>query len=327
MVRVGILDDYAGVALELADWSSVQKRASVTVLRHSLAVPEEAARVLADFDVICCMRERMAIPASLIEQLPKLKLITITGPNHRTLDLEAATKRGIVVSNSELRGGGRNATVELAWGLILSLARKLPEEITDMRSGGWQRRIGTAIADKTLGIFGLGRLGRRMVPVAKAMNMRVIAWSANLTEEAAEAAGAARVDKDELFRQSDFISLHMLLSARSRGLIGAHELSLMKPTAYIVNTSRGPIIDNAALVEALSAKRIAGAALDVFDVEPLSDSEPLRKLDNVILTPHLGYSVKETLGEFYQATVQNILAFLDGQPINVVNPDALAVRP
>jgi D-3-phosphoglycerate dehydrogenase len=260
------------------------------------------------------------VPAALIERLPRLKLIAITGASHRTLDLRAATERGIVVSNTVQGGGGRNATPELAWGLILSLARHVPAEAAAMRRGGWQTRLGSSLADKTLGLLGLGRLGRRMVLVARAFEMKVIAWSSNLTAEAAAAAGAERVEKDELFRQSDVVSLHLVLGERTRGLVGARELSLMKPTAWIVNTARGPIIEKAALVEALRQRRIAGAALDVYDEEPLPDDDPLRNLDSVILTPHLGYAVREAMAEFYEGTTANILAFLDGRPINIVRP-------
>jgi len=320
MIRIAILDDYAGVALQLADWSALRGRAEVVVFRRNLAVPEEAAEALADFDVVCCMRERMAFPAELIARLPRLKLITITGLSHRTLDLEAATARGIPVCGTVLQGRGRNATVELAWGLILSLARHLPAEIAGMRQGGWQTRLGSSLADKTLGLLGLGRLGRRMVPIARAFEMKVIAWSSNLTAEAAEAVGAIRVEKEALFRQSDVLSIHLVLGERSRGLVGAPELALMKPSAWLVNVARGPIVDRAALLEAVTTRRIAGAAVDVYDVEPLPEGDPMRRLDNLLPTPHLGYAVAETMGEFYQGTVANIRAWLDGRPTNLANP-------
>jgi D-3-phosphoglycerate dehydrogenase len=320
MIRIAVLDDYAGVALEVADWSALGGRARVKVFREPLAVPEEAAIALAPFDVICCMRERMALPAALLRRLPRLRLITITGPEHRTLDLAAASAQGILVCHTLLRGAGRNATVELAWGLILSLARQLPAQAMAMRQGGWQRQVGHSLADRTLGLLGLGRLGRRMVPVARAFEMRVIAWSPNLTAEAAAAAGAERVAREALFAQSDVLSLHLVLGARSRGIVGPAELALMRPSAWLVNTARGPLVDGAALLEALRARRIAGAALDVYDVEPLPDDDPLRGLDNVILTPHLGYAVRETLGEFYTGTVEVIAAWLAGAPLRLVNP-------
>lgn len=320
MIRIAVLDDYAGVALEVASWAALQGRADIVVFRQALGVPDEAAEALAGFDVVCCMRERMAMPAALLRRLPRLKLITITGPEHRTLDLAAATAQGILVCNTVLKGAGRNATVELAWGLILSLARHLPSEAAAMRLGGWQNRVGTSLADRTLGLLGLGRLGRRMVPVARAFEMKVIAWSANLTAEAAAAAGAERVERDALFARSDVVSLHLVLGDRTRGIVGAPELALMKPTALLVNTARGALVQQAPLLAALRAGRIAGAALDVHEVEPLPDDNPFRALDNVILTPHLGYAVRETLGEFYAGTVETIVAWLDGRPLRVVNP-------
>jgi len=323
MIRVAVLDDYAGVALEVADWSPLEGRAEVVVFRRAMVVPDEAATALADFDVLCCMRERMALPAALLRRLPRLKLITITGPTHRTLDLEAATAQGVLVCNTVLQGGGRNATVELAWGLILSLTRHLPSEATAMRRGGWQNRVGSSLADRTLGLLGLGRLGSRMVPVARAFEMKVIAWSPNLTAEAAVAAGAERVEREDLFRRSDVLRLHLVLGERTRGIIGAAELALMKPGALLVNTSRGPLVQREALLDCLRRRGIAGAAMDVYDVEPLPDADPLRDLDNVILTPHLGYAVRETMGEFYAGTVENLVAWLDGGPIRVVNPAAL----
>jgi D-3-phosphoglycerate dehydrogenase len=320
MIRIAVLDDYAGVALELADWSALRGRAEVVVFRRNLSVPDEAAEALRDFDAICCMRERMAVPATLIARLPRLKLIAITGPTHRTLDLAAATARGILVCNTVLRGGGRNATVELAWGLILSLLRHLPEEVASMRRGGWQGRVGASLADRTLGLLGLGRLGRRMVPVARAFEMRVIAWSPNLTPQGAAAAGAEHVTKEELFRRSDVLSLHLVLSERTRGIVGAGDIARMRPEAWLVNTSRGPLVDTEALVAALRARRIAGAAMDVYDVEPLPEAHVLRGLDNVVLTPHLGYAVRETMAEFYAGTVGNLCAWLDGAPRNLVMP-------
>ncbi len=323
MIRIAVLDDYAGVALEVADWSVLQDRAEVVVFRQALSAPEEAAAALVEFDVVCCMRERMAIPAALLRRLPRLKLITITGLTHRTLDVAAATAQGILVCHTVLKGAGRNATVELAWGLILSLARHLPAEAMAMRRGGWQTRVGSGLADRTLGLLGLGRLGRRMVPVARAFEMKVIAWSTNLTAEAAAAAGVERVEREELFRRSDVLSLHLVLGERTRGIVGAADFALMKPTAWLVNTARGPLIEKGALLDALRQRHIAGAALDVYDVEPLPEEYPLRGLDTVILTPHLGYAVRETLGEFYAGTVENIHAWLDGAPLRVVNPEAL----
>jgi phosphoglycerate dehydrogenase-like enzyme len=318
-MRVAILDDYQELALRLADWSGVRARCDIEVFDRHLS-EDEAADVLKDFDVICLLRERMAMPRSLIERLPRLKLLAITGHKHRTLDLAAARERGIVVSHTDSRGTGPFATSELAWGLILSLARSIPYEANAMRSGGWQTTLGTALSGKRLGILGLGRLGTHMVPVAKAFQMDVVAWSQNMTAEKATAAGAVRVEKDELFATSDFVTLHVVLSERTWHIVGRRELGLMKPSAYIVNTSRGPLIDRAALVEALREKRIAGAALDTFDVEPLPEEDELRRFPNAILTPHLGYTVKELLQVFYQDTVENVLAYLDGAPIRTGAP-------
>jgi D-3-phosphoglycerate dehydrogenase len=313
-MRVAILDDYQRLARIVADWSAVEARAEVVTFDRHLS-EDEAAAALQDFDVICLMRERTPVPASLIERLPRLKFIAFTGRRNASLDLTAAARKGIVASNTVQRGNGTYATAELAWGLILALARHIPQEVAAMRRGGWQSTLGRALPGRTLGVVGLGRLGSRMVPVAKAFGMEVVAWSHNLTADVATAAGARLVAKDELFRTSDFITLHLVLSQRTRGIVGAPELALMRPDACIVNTSRGPLIDKTALVDALRSGRIAGAALDTFDEEPLPDDDPLRKLDNALLTPHLGYTVEEVLRSFYEDTVENVLAFLDGKPI------------
>ena len=316
--RIAVLDDYQGYAMEMADWSAVKARAEVVVFRQHLS-EDEAAVALADFDAICCIRERMALPASLLRRLPRLRFIGVTGAVHRTLDMECAKAQGILVSNTNRRGSGAYATAELAWGMILSLARNLPSEMTGMKKGGWQTSCGISIGGRTLGVLGLGRLGSHMVPVARAFGMNVIAWSQNLTPEKAAAAGAQWVDKETLFREADFLSLHVVLSQRTRHIVGAHELALMKPTAYIVNTARGPLIDRDALIAAVTHKRIAGVALDTFDVEPLPDDDALRTLDNVWLTPHLGYTVRELLVPFYEDTVENLLAYMDGKPVRLLS--------
>ncbi len=323
MTRIAILDDYQRVALAMADWSAVRARAEIEVFDHPLAPGEEAIRILAPFDIVCHVRERMAFPRPLIAVLPQLKFIAITGPNHRTLDLAAATERGIIVSNTTSRGDGAHATPELAIGLMLALTRSIALEDRRMRQGLWQGTLGPVLHGKTLGIVGLGRVGGRVTSLARAFGMTVIAWSPNLTAERSAEAGAARVTKDELFATSDIVSVHLVLGDRSRGSVGARELALMKPGAYLVNTARGPIVDEAALVAALRAKAIAGAALDVYDREPLPADHPLRALDNVVLTPHLGYVSTDTYRVYYGDTVENIIAFLDGRPIRVVNPEAL----
>jgi D-3-phosphoglycerate dehydrogenase len=319
--RIAILDDYQGIAMTMADWEPARARCDLVVFDRHLE-EEEAVAALAVFDGVCLLRERMAFPATLIARLPKLKFIGITGVQNRTLGLQAALDRGIVVSHTLRRGDGLGATAELSWGLILALARNLPREFDNMRSGRWQTSYGISLGGRTLGLLGLGRLGRLMVPVGKAFGMRVIAWSQNLTEEAAREAGCERVDKHTLFAQSDFVSLHQVLSERSLHIVGEAEIAAMKPSAYIINTSRGPLIDRTALIRALTERRIAGAGLDTYDVEPLPADDALRTLDNVALTPHLGYTVGELLRPFYEDTAENLVAFLDGAPIRLLTPNA-----
>ncbi|OBA78270.1 hydroxyacid dehydrogenase [Mycobacterium sp. 1164966.3] len=325
MPRVAILDDYAGAALDLADWSSVQMRSEITVFDRHLA-EAEAIETLQPFDVVCTLRERMAFPRTLIERLPNLKLITIVGRSLPNLDMTAATENGILVAHSDFASprfsSVRDATPELAWGLIIATARQLAEEHRRLREGGWQATVGMTLSGKTLGLVGLGRIGRRMAEYAKAFDMEVIAWSQNLTEEAAAAVAVRRVEKAALFRESDVVSIHMVLSERTRGLIAEPELALMKAHAYLINTSRGPIVDEAALVAALQNGRIAGAGLDVYDVEPLPHDHPLRLLPNVTLSPHLGYVTREMLGAFYADTVEAVVAWLNGTPIRIANPQA-----
>jgi phosphoglycerate dehydrogenase-like enzyme len=326
MPRVAILDDYAGAALELADWSPVLSRSDVTVFNRHLS-DAEATEALRPFDVVCTMRERMALPRRLIERLPNLKLITIVGRSLPNLDMAAATERGVLVAHSDFANprfrSVRDATPELAWGLMIATVRNLAEEHRRMRDGGWQATIGVTLSGKTLGLLGLGRIGTRMTEYAKAFGMEVIAWSQNLTGEAAAAVGARRVDKATLFEQADVVSVHLVLSERTRGLVGAPELALMKPHAYLINTSRGPIVDEAALIAALKTGRIAGAGLDVFDGEPPAPDHPLRLLPNVTLSPHLGYVTREMLSAFYADTIEAVVAWLDGTPIRVANPEAL----
>src|ERR1700742_4976175 len=299
MPRVAILDDYAGMALELADWSPVQSRSDVTVFNRHLSA-DEAAQALHPFDVLCTVRERMALPRNLIERLPNLKLITIVGRSLPNLDMAAATEHGVLVAHSDFAhprfSSVRDATPELAWGLMIATVRNLAGEPRRMRAGAWQATTGQTLAGKTLGLLGLGRIGKRMAEYAKVFGMEVIAWSQNLTEEAAAEVSVRRVEKAALFEESDVVSIHVVLSERTRGLVGAGELGLMRPHAYLINTSRGPIVDEAALLAALSAGRIAGAGFDVYDVEPLPPEHPLRRLPNVTLAPHLGYVTREMLG-------------------------------
>ena len=326
MPRVAILDDYAGLALDLADWSPVQIRSEVTVFDRHLS-EAEAVDTLRPFDVICTVRERMALPRTLIERLPNLKLITIIGKSLPNLDMAAASERGVLVAHSNFANprfsSVRDATPELAWGLMIATVRNLAEEHRRMRDGGWQTTTGLTLSGKTLGLLGLGRIGRRMAEYANVFGMQVIAWSQNLTEEAATAVGARQVDKATLFEESDVVSIHLVLSERTRGLVAEPELALMKPHAYLINTSRGPIVDEAALIAALKNGSIAGAGLDVYDVEPPAPDHPLRTLPNVTLSPHLGYVTREMLAAFYSDTVEAVAAWLNGTPIRIANPEAL----
>lgn len=326
MLKIAILDDYAEVALQSADWSVLDGKAEITVFDRHLS-EDEAAVALRPFDVLCTVRERMSLPRSLFERLPNLKLVTIIGTSLPNLDLAAATEHGVIVSHSSVGNPAHantvNATPELTWGLLIATVRHLSYEDRRMRDGGWQRTVGMILAGRTLGLLGLGRIGQRVAAYGHAFGMKVIAWSQNLTAEAAATVGAQRVEKDELFRLSNVLSIHVRLSERTRGLVTARELALMKPEAYLINTSRGPIVVEADLIAALRAGRIAGAGLDVFDVEPLPADHPFRTMDNVTLTPHLGYVTRETLRAFYGDTLEAVQAFANGAPIRVVNPPAL----
>jgi phosphoglycerate dehydrogenase-like enzyme len=326
-MKIAILDDYAGVALQSADWSALDSE--ITTFDRHLA-EDEAATLLAPFDILCTMRERMVLPRSLIERLPNLKLITIVGAGLANLDMQAATDHGVVVCHSDFRSPAMakvaNATPELAWGLMIATVRHIAAEDRALRQGGWQSTVGLILAGRTLGLLGLGRIGKRMAQYAQVFGMQVIAWSQNLTAEAASEVGVRRVEKDELFAQADILSVHLQLSDRSRGLVTARELGLMKREAYLINTSRGPIVDEPALIAALSEHRIAGAGLDVFDVEPLPLDHPFRAMDQVTLTPHLGYNTRETLRAFWGDMPEAIAAFAAGEPIRVANPDVLAAK-
>ena len=315
MVDVAILDDYQDVALSSADWSPVTGRADVTVFTDHVA--DEAALVqrLAPFDVIVAMRERTAFPATVLDRLPRLRLLVTTGMANASIDLRAAARLGVTVCGT---GGSRAATPELVWGLILALARHIPQEDAAVRSGGWQRTVGRELAGSTLGLLGLGRIGQRIARYARAFEMNCIAWSQNLTAERAEAAGARLVTKDQLFAEAGIVSVHLKLSERTVGLVGAAELALLGPDGLLVNTSRGPIVDEAALVEALRQGHISGAALDVFDTEPLPAGHPLRTMPNTVLTPHLGYVSREAYAVFYAEAVEDIASWLDGSPARLL---------
>lgn len=322
MMKLAVLDDYQRVARRFADWSAVEERCAVTIFDRNLGGTDAAAAALQDFEIICAMRERQPFPRTMFEHLPNLRLLVTTGARNLAIDLDAATDHGVLVCHTRGQHSLRS-TAELAWGLILNATRSLCEEERSMREGGWQTTIGRTLHGKTLGIIGLGRIGTQIAAFAKVFGMRVLAWSQNLTADAAEAVGAERAEKDALLAASDIVSLHVILSDRTRGMIGEREIGLMKPGALLVNTSRGPLIDTEALLRALGEKRIS-AALDVYDEEPLPAKHPLRRAPNVLLSPHLGYVVAEVYEEFYRDTVQDVLAFLDRKPIRVLNPAVLS---
>ena len=315
-VRCAILDDYQNVALKSADWSTVAGEIDFKVFTAPLGNDDAVIHALKEFPIVCAMRERTRFSRKVLEGLPNLKLLITTGMRNASIDVKAANERGVVVCGTGVVG---NPTTGIAVGLMLELTRRIGFENARMKAGQpWQITIGDDLEGKTLGVVGLGKLGARVGKVAQAFGMRVIAWSQNLTADKAREAGAELVSKDDLFRQADIITVHLILSDRSRGLIGARELGLMKPTAYLINTARGPIVDEGALITALSSRRIAGAGLDVFDVEPLPVDHPLRRLDNVVLTPHLGYVSTQNYGAYFRDTVGDIRAFLDGKPARVI---------
>jgi phosphoglycerate dehydrogenase-like enzyme len=313
--RIVLLDDYQGIALDYGGWDRVPDEWEKVALCQHIADPDELVEALAGAEIVLAMRERTQFPASTLDRLPDLKLLITTGMGNVAIDIPAAQRNGVVVCGT---GGHGPATAELAWALILGLARKIPAEYANMRRGGWQTTIGTDIAGTTLGLVGLGNLGKQMVPVAKAFGMDVIAWSTNLDPEAARAAGAEPVTKDELFERSDFVSVHYKLSDRSRGLVGAGDLALMKASAFLVNTSRGPIVDTNALLDALEAGTIAGAGIDVYDTEPLPADHALRSAPRTIITPHLGYVTEDTYMVFFDDAVEDVLAYLAGDPVRVL---------
>jgi len=317
--RCAVLDDYQDVAFKMADWSMLANEVDFTLFNRPLGGPDAIVRALQGFSMIVLTRERTAFPRALIEALPDVRLIVSTGERNPTLDVAAARERGIVVCGTPVIG---RPTVTIAIGLMLELTRRIGYESERLKAGAfWQSTIGPDIEGKTLGVVGLGKLGIRVAKIAKAMGMKVIAWSQNLTPERCREADVDFAgSKAELLKQSDIITLHLVLGPRTRGMIGAKEFALMKPTAYLVNTSRGPLIDEAALLEALRNRRIAGAGLDVYDVEPLPVDHPLRKLDNVVLSPHLGYVTQENFRGSYGGVVEDIRAFLDGKPIRLLQP-------
>jgi phosphoglycerate dehydrogenase-like enzyme len=306
--KIAVLDDYQNVALASADWSVLRDRAEITVFQNHLADPDAVIERLQPFDVVCVMRERTPLPRNVIERLPNLRLIASTGSGNASIDVAAAADRGIAVVHT---GYKSDPTIELTWALILASARHIATESNSVRSGGWQQTVGTDLGGKTLGVLGLGRIGSQVARIGSAFGMNLIAWSQNLTPAAAQAAGALLVSKAHLFERADILTVHLVLSNRTRGLVGALELDKMKPTACLINTSRGAIIDEPALMNVLKNKRIAGAAIDVFDIEPLPPDHPFRTVDNVLATPHIGYVSRSLYKTFYEDTVANIHKWLD----------------
>jgi D-3-phosphoglycerate dehydrogenase len=327
-MKLAILDDYQNLALSYADWGKARARGvDIVVFDRHLGAVEDAAAALAPFDVVLLMRERQAVPRALIDRLPNLKLVILTGARAPSLDVAACTARGIPVCNTGV-GPNPSGTSELAWALLMDAARHVSRADRLMRRGGWHDDlgIGVVLAGKRLGIVGLGKLGSLMARYAKAFDMEVVAWSQNLTADKARAVGATLVSKDELLATADFVTIHLVLSDRTRGLLGHAELARMKKGAILVNTSRGPIVDEAALIEALRSHRLGAAGLDVYDIEPLPAGHPLTTLDNVVLTPHLGYVGEATFRVFYGDALENLLAWIDGTPIRVIDPNAVRSR-
>jgi D-3-phosphoglycerate dehydrogenase len=316
MVRAAILDDYQNVAMGFADWSPIAKDVEITVFNKPFGSQDEAIKALQGYAVVVGMRERTPFPRTVIEALPALKLLITTGARNNSFDIKACAEHGITVCGT---GAVGSPTTGIAFGLMLELTRRIGFENARLKAGApWQTTIGRDLEGLTLGILGLGKLGQRSAAVGKAFGMKTIAWSQNLTEEKAKAAGADYVSRDDLFRNADFVTIHLVLGDRSRGLVGAKELGLMKKSAYLINTSRGPIVDEKALIAVLQSKSIAGAGLDVFDIEPLPLDHPFRKMDNLVITPHLGYVSEQNYRKYFPDIVEDIRAWLDGKPVRVI---------
>ena len=316
MVQAAILDDYQNVAMSFADWSPIARDVEIKVFNKPFGSHDEAIKALQGFAVVVGMRERTPFPRKVIEALPDLKLLITTGARNNSFDVKVCAERGVTVCGT---GAAGSPTTGIAFGLMLELTRRIGFENARLKAGApWQTTIGRDLEGLTLGVLGLGKLGQRSAAVGKAFGMTTIAWSQNLTEEKAKAAGADYVSKGDLFRNADFVTIHLVLSDRSRGLVGAKELGLMKKSAYLINTSRGPIVDEKALIAVLNSKSIAGAGLDVFDVEPLPLDHPFRKMDNVVITPHLGYVSEQNYRKYFPDIVENIRAWLDGKPVRVI---------
>lgn len=319
-MKLAILDDYQGTAKDLANWSELASGTEVEFFQDHIVDEDKLVERLKDFDIVQGMRERTPFTRSLLSRLPKLRLLITTGRRNASFDMAAASELGITVCGTN--GAGEGPT-ELTWGLILAMLRHIPEEEQRSRDGSWGTTVGIGVKGKTLGLMGLGHIGSLVARVATAFDMNIIAWSQNLTAERAKECGATLVDKETLFKESDILSVHLVLSDRSRGLVGASDLALMKPSAYLVNISRGPIIDEKALIDVLERRAIAGAALDTFDVEPLPKDHPLFKTPNTLICPHLGYVIDETYQAFYAGVIENVRAFTSGEPVRTINEDVL----
>ncbi len=319
-MKLAVLDDYQGTAKDLADWSKLPSGTEVEFFQNHIVEEDQLVERLKDFDMVMGMRERTPFTRSILSRLPKLRLLITTGRRNASFDVEAASELGITVCGTNGRGEG---PTELTWGLILAMVRHIPEEDQRSREGSWGTTIGVGVKGKTLGLIGLGHIGSLVARVGVAFDMRIIAWSQNMTAERANECGATLVDKKTLFKESDIVSVHLVLSDRSRGLVSASDLSMMKPSAYLVNISRGPIVDEEALIDVLERRAIAGAALDTFDVEPLPKDHPLFKTPNTLICPHLGYVIDESYQAFYTGVIENVRAFASGEPVRTINEDVL----
>jgi phosphoglycerate dehydrogenase-like enzyme len=318
LTRLAILDDYQGAARALGPWDRLPDGLRIDVFRDTVSDPDALAERLRPFDALVIMRERTPFPRALVERLPNLRLLVTTGMRNRSVDLAACAEKGVTVCGTP---GFGNPTVDLTWGLILSLVRRIPEQERALREGRWQVALGNGLEGKALGVLGLGNLGARVARVGAVFGMRVLAWSPNLTEERAAEVGAARVDKAALMAEADVLTLHVVLSERSRGIVGAEDIARMKRSAVVVNTSRGPLIDQAALIAALKEGRIAGAGLDVYDEEPLPPDHPILSAPNIVLTPHLGYVTEENFRVYFQGAVEAVQGYLKGSPVRVLRAD------
>ncbi|MCH7737397.1 MAG: D-2-hydroxyacid dehydrogenase family protein [Chloroflexi bacterium] len=319
-MKLAVLDDYQATAKDLGDWSQLPPGTEVEYFHDHIADEDQLVERLKDFDMVMGMRERTPFTRSILSRLPKLRLLMTTGLRNASFDMQAATDLGIPVCGAS--GAGEGPT-ELTWGLIIAMLRHIHEEEQRSREGTWGTTVGVGLKGKTLGLLGLGHIGSLVARVGAAFDMNIIAWSQNMTAERAKECQATLVNKETLFKEADIVSVHLVLSDRSRGLVGAPELALMKPTAYLVNISRGPIVDEKALIDVLERKAIAGAALDTFDVEPLPKDHPLFKTPNTLICPHLGYVTEESYRAFYAGIIENVRAFVSGEPVRVINSDVL----